>query len=127
MEPILTLQQICKSYANHQVLKDIALHIPKGSIYGLIGKNGAGKTTLMRIIAGLQEPTSGSFSLGKNRIGALINTPALYNDLTAYQNLRAHFISMGLTSYDKIPEILDMVGLSDAGNKTVSKFLLGVR
>ncbi len=127
MEPILTLQQICKSYGKHQVLKDISLHIPKGSIYGLIGKNGAGKTTLMRIIAGLQEPTSGSFSLGKNRIGALINTPALYNDLTAYQNLRAHFISMGLTSYDKIPEILDMVGLSDAGNKTVSKFSLGMR
>ena len=127
MEPILTLQQICKSYGKHQVLKDISLHIPKGSIYGLIGKNGAGKTTLMRIIAGLQEASSGSFSRGKNRIGALINTPALYNDLTAYQNLRAHFISMGLTSYDKIPEILDMVGLSDAGNKTVSKFALGKR
>ena len=70
MEPILTLQQICKSYGKHQVLKDISLHIPKGSIYGLIGKNGAGKTTLMRIIAGLQEASSGSFSLGKNRIGA---------------------------------------------------------
>jgi len=127
MEPIISVNQICKSYGRHKVLDNVSLHVPKGSIYGLIGKNGAGKTTLMRIITGLQEPTSGKVEYGRIRIGALINTPACYSNLSAYQNLKAQFITLGLTSFDRIPELLKLVGLSDTGRKSSKRFSFGMR
>ena len=76
------------------------MHIPKGAIYGFVGRNGAGKTTLIRLICGLQEPSSGSFSLfgirndskdivnSRRKIGAIVETPAIYMDMTAEENLR---------------------------------------
>jgi len=127
MEPILTVNHISKKYGNHPVLDDVSLRIPKGSIYGLIGKNGAGKTTLMRLISGLQEPSTGSIERGKIRIGALINTPAFYGNLSAYQNLKAEFIALGLTSYEKIPELLKLVNLADTGKKRAKNFSLGMK
>lgn len=127
MEPILTVNHISKKYGNHPVLDDVSLRIPKGSIYGLIGKNGAGKTTLMRLISGLQEPSEGSIERGKIRIGALINTPAFYGNLSAYQNLKAEFIALGLTSYEKIPELLKLVNLADTGKKRAKNFSLGMK
>ena len=105
MEYILTTQDLCKSYGKADVLKNVSLHIPKGAIYGLIGKNGAGKTTIMRVITGLQKPTSGSYSICgiensdsdiqniRRRTGALIESVALYNDLTAYENLKVQCLN----------------------------------
>ncbi|MBO4580351.1 MAG: ABC transporter ATP-binding protein [Clostridiales bacterium] len=139
MEYILTTNDICKSYGKTQVLKDVSLHIPKGAIYGLIGKNGAGKTTIMRVISGLQRPSSGTYTVcGVNntapeiitvrrRIGAIIESVALYKDLSAYDNLKIQCINLGLTSYDKIDELLKLVGLDKTGRKPAGKFSLGMR
>ena len=63
MEYILTADLLCKYYRHFKALNDFSIHVPKGSIYGFIGKNGAGKTTLIRLICGLQEPTSGTYTL----------------------------------------------------------------
>ena len=127
MENILTVNNICKSYGKKKVLDDVSIRIPKGSIYGLIGKNGAGKTTLMRIITSLQEPQSGSVELGKARIGALIDSPAFYANLSAKENMTAHFKTLGLTSYDAIDELLKLVKLDDTGSKAAGKFSFGMK
>ena len=63
MEYCLETDYLVKSYRNFRALNGLTMHVPKGAIYGFIGKNGAGKTTLIRIICGLQKPTAGSYSL----------------------------------------------------------------
>jgi ABC-2 type transport system ATP-binding protein len=115
------------------------MNVPKGAIYGFVGKNGAGKTTLIRIISGLQDPTSGEFSLygisskekninkSRRRMGAVIETPALYLDMTAEDNLKMQYRILGLPSFDGIEENLDLVGLGNTGKKKVRNFSLGMR
>lgn len=115
------------------------MHVPKGAIYGVIGRNGAGKTTLIRLICGLQEPTDGSFKLygaqsgtkeiykARQRMGALIETPAIYRDMTAKENLEQQYRVLGLPSFDEIKELLALVGLSDSGKKKAGRFSLGMR
>lgn len=115
------------------------LDVPKGSIYGLIGKNGAGKTTLIRLICGLQEPTSGDYVLygkkhidkditkSRRRMGAIVETPSIYVDLTAYENLKEQYKVLGIPSDDGISEILKLVGLENTGNKKTKNFSLGMR
>ncbi|SMC39404.1 ABC-2 type transport system ATP-binding protein [Oscillospiraceae bacterium] len=139
MEYVLETESLCKRYGKTRVLQDICLKIPKGSIYGLVGKNGAGKTTLMRIITGLQAPTSGTYTLSgvkntdrkittvRRRMGALVETPGLYKNLSAYDNIKLQYINLGLTSYDTIPDLLKLVNLEDAGKKHAGKFSLGMR
>lgn len=139
MEYVLETESLCKRYGKTRVLQDIDLKIPKGSIYGLVGKNGAGKTTLMRIVTGLQAPTSGTYTLSgvkntdrkitsvRRRMGALVETPGLYKNLSAYDNIKLQYINLGLTSYDTIPELLELVKLQDAGRKHAGKFSLGMR
>ena len=139
MEYILETTKLTKTYGKSTVLDGVEIRIPKGSIFGLVGRNGAGKTTLMRLITGLQDPTSGSYKLcgvdsksGKidrvrRRMGALVETPGIYKNLTAADNLKVQFINLGLTSYGEIPEILELVGLSDTGKKKAGKFSLGMR
>ena len=90
---------LCKKYGDFQALNGLSMHIPKGAIYGLVGKNGAGKTTLIRLITGIQNPTSGEYSLynikntdmainkTRRRMGAVVETPAVYLDMTAEENL----------------------------------------
>ena len=69
MEYVLKTNSLCKNYGHFKALNGLSMNVPKGSIYGLIGKNGAGKTTLIRLICGLQEPTSGDYVLyGKKHI-----------------------------------------------------------
>ncbi len=139
MEYVLETESLCKRYGKTRVLQDICLKIPKGSIYGLVGKNGAGKTTLMRIITGLQAPTSGTYTLSgvkntdrkittvRRRMGALVETPGLYKNLSAYDNIKLQYINLGLTSYDTIPDLLKLVNLEDTGKKHAGKFSLGMR
>lgn len=139
MEYVLTTESLCKNYGKNRILSNIDLKIPKGSIYGLVGKNGAGKTTLMRVVTGLQSPTSGTYTLSgvkntdrkihsvRRRMGALVETPGLYKNLSAYDNLKLQYINLGLTSYDTIPELLELVSLQDAGKKHAGKFSLGMR
>ena len=123
MEYCIETHGISKKYRNFQALDGISMHIPKGSIYGFVGKNGAGKTTLIRILCGMQEPSAGNFLLFgtnntdknftkvKQRIGAVVESPAIYMDITAKQNLMLQYKVLGLPSYDGIDELLHLVGL----------------
>ena len=86
---LLEQKKLCKRYKETIALDNVSLHIPQGAIYGLIGNNGAGKTTLMRILANLQSPSSGTVVKSENiKIGAIIETPALYPTLSAKGNLK---------------------------------------
>ncbi len=127
MEYILTTDSLTKKYKKHEALKDVSIKVPKGSIFGLIGKNGAGKTTLMRIVSGLQEQNKGTFKIACPVIGALIDTPAYYRTLNAYENLKIQYMNLGLTSYETIPEIINLVGLEIAGKKPVMSYSFGMR
>ena len=139
MEYILETNNLEKSYKHIKAISNLNMHIPKGSIYGLIGKNGAGKTTLIRVICGLQKPSSGTYSIygisNKNkkmietrkRIGAIIETPSLCLDMTAEDNLKEQYKIIGLPSFDNLYEILKFVGLEETGKKKVKNFSLGMK
>lgn len=127
MDYILTTDSLTKRYRKHEALKDVSIKVPKGSIFGLIGKNGAGKTTLMRIVTGLQEQNKGTYNIACPVTGALIDMPAYYRTLNAYENLKIQYMNLGLTSYETIPEIIDLVGLDIAGKKPVMSYSFGMR
>ena len=139
MEYILSANGIYKSYKNFKALNGLSMNVPKGAIYGFVGKNGAGKTTLIRIICGLQEPTSGGYSLygckngdvkmteARRRMGAVVETPSIYGDLTAEENIKEQYRILGLPSYDGVDELLKLVGLEDTGKKKAKNFSLGMR
>ena len=139
MEYVLEANGLCKRYHNFAALNGLDMHIPRGAIYGFVGRNGAGKTTLIRLICGLQEPTGGSFTLygAKNtderigrcrrRMGAVVETPSIYMDMTAEENLRQQYLVLGMPSTDGIPELLHLVGLDSTGKKKAKNFSLGMR
>lgn len=139
MEYVLETNGLSKRYRDFTALNGLNMHIPKGSIYGFVGRNGAGKTTLIRLICGLQEPTSGSFTLygvkntdakierARRRMGAVVESPAVYPDMTAEENLRQQYLVLGMPSADGIAELLHLVGLNGTGKKKVKNFSLGMR
>lgn len=104
MEYILQTENLSKVYGGKTVLNHVSIHVPKGSIYGLVGKNGAGKTTLMRIICGLTQQSEGSYTLlGKTddetvrrNMGMLIEKPGIYEHMTALENLRYFSLLFGI-------------------------------
>ena len=134
MEYVLEANGLCKRYHNFAALNGLDMHIPKGAIYGFVGRNGAGKTTLIRLICGLQEPTSGSHSLygtsssdprsgrARRRMGAVVETPSIYLDLSAEENLRLQSRLLGLPSERGIGELLRLVGLGGTGRKKARDF-----
>lgn len=131
---IVDCQNLSKTFADKEVLKNCQLKVEQGSIYGLLGANGAGKTTLFKILTGLLKPTSGNFSLLNHKsnltdlahIGLLIETPTFYEHLSAQENLSIHLAYMNKEGAD-IETTLKRVGLGDTGTKPVSKFSLGMR
>ena len=139
MNYVLQTNSLTKKYKNFQALNGLTMNVPKGSIYGFVGKNGAGKTTLIRLICGLQEPTSGNFSLygirndskdiikSRRRMGAVVETPSIYTDMTAEENLKQQYLILGLPSYEGIPELLKLVGLENTGKKKAKNFSLGMK
>lgn len=139
MEYCLTTEALCKRYKHDMALDHLSMHVPRGSIYGFVGKNGAGKTTLIRLICGLQKQTSGEYTLygvkdtdraigkARGRMGAIVETPAIYPDMTAVENLKIQYRILGLPSYEGIGELLELVGLSDTGKKKAKHFSLGMR
>lgn len=139
MEYILSTKGLTKQYHNFKALNDLNMHVPKGSIYGFVGKNGAGKTTLIRLICGLQEPTAGEYSLyskkntektiakARRRMGAVIETPSIYLDMTAEENLKEQYRILGLPSFEGIPTLLELVGLQGTDKKKAKNFSLGMR
>ena len=139
MEYVLETSALCKRYRDFAALNGLDMHIPKGSIYGFVGRNGAGKTTLIRLICGLQEPTGGSFTLYgvkntdarigrcRRRMGAVVETPSVYMDMTAEENIRQQYLLLGRPSADGIAELLQLVGLDGTGQKKAKNFSLGMR
>ena len=139
MEYILETENINKKYGQFNALNNLNMHIPKGAIYGLIGKNGAGKTPLIRIICGLQKVTSGKYTIygisdnsrkiveARKRLGGIVETPSICLDMTAEDNLKEQYKIIGLPSYDNLEEILKLVKLNDTGKKTAKHFSLGMK
>ena len=123
---------VCKNYGSHHVLTNVSFSIKKGEIYGLVGKNGAGKTTIMRIMTGLQAPTSGTIEFGFDRkrlgsVGSLVELPSIYANKTARENLEFQYINLGLKLDGSLEETLAFVGLENTGSKKAGKFSLGMR
>lgn len=134
---ILRTNNLTKKYKDFTALNNVNITINKGDIYGLIGRNGAGKTTLMKVITTLTNKTSGEFYLfdkddsdlteTKRRIGCLIENPAFFENLTAYQNLKYYAIQKGIVDYSQIDKVLDLVKLSDSKKKKFKTFSLGMK
>ena len=139
MDYILTTNALSKEYGTFKALNAVSMHIPKGAIYGFVGKNGAGKTTLIRLICGLQTATFGEYTLygrkstdkeinkSRKRMGAVVETPSIYLDMTAEENLKTQYRILGLPSFDGLAELLKLVGLENTGKKKAKKFSLGMR
>ena len=139
MDYALQTDRLCKTYRHYHALNGLTMNVPRGSIYGFVGRNGAGKTTLIRLICGLQKSTSGNFTLDgvqsterdilkiRRRMGAVVETPSIYLGMTAEDNLKQQYRILGLPSYDGLRELLELVGLSDTGKKKAKDFSLGMR
>ena len=139
MEYVLEINALSKNYKDFKALNGLSMNIPKGAIYGFVGRNGAGKTTLIRLICGLQDPTSGDYTLygrkntdkdivkSRRRMGAVVETPSIYLDMTAEDNLKQQYRTLGLPSFDGLTEILKLVGLDNTGKKKAKNFSLGMR
>lgn len=138
-EFVLRTHQLTKKYKHDFALKNINVSIKKGDIYGFIGQNGAGKSTMLRLITGLAFPTSGTIELFGNsqhpnrlieaqkRMGAVIEHPALYPNMTAYENLEVHRLQKGIPGKECIEQTLELVGLNDTKKKKVKNFSLGMK
>lgn len=139
MEYILKTNLLTKQYRQQRAVDGVSVSIERGSIYGLIGRNGAGKTTFLRMIAGLAAPTSGDIELmgyhsadgtihnAYEKIGALIEQPGIYRNMSAFENCRLKAICHGIYSEDYIHAKLALAGLQNVGNKTVGNFSLGMK
>lgn len=138
-EVVLKTNNLTKQYNKNVVLDNVNITIKKGDIYGLIDRNGAGKTTLMKIITTLASPTSGTFELfntcsendelfdNKKRVGSLIEYPAFYPNLSAYDNLKYYTIQRGIVDKNQINKVLELVNLTGTGKKKVKTFSLGMK
>ena len=139
MEYVLRTHALKKVYGNFKALNGLSMNVPKGSIYGFVGKNGAGKTTLIRLVCGLQEPSAGEYTIygqknsqkgiaeERRRIGAVVETPSIYLDMTAEDNLKEQYRILGLPSFEGIDRLLKLVGLEHTGKKKAKNFSLGMR
>ena len=111
-EVVLQTKHLSKHYKRFTALDHVDMRVYKGDIYGLIGRNGAGKTTIMKIITGLTDESGGEFEIfsktgkevysEKRRIGCLIENPAFFGGLTAYQNLKYYALQKGITNMEQI-------------------------
>lgn len=140
MEYVLETNNLEKKYKNFKALSNLNIHVEKGSIYGLIGKNGAGKTTLMRVLCGLQRATKGTYSIygvkntekkildTRKRICAIIEAPAIYENMTAKENLIQQLKLVGMpVQTEEINKLIKLVGLENAENKKVKNYSLGMK
>ncbi len=135
MEYILKTENLTKVYGKKKVVNAVSMHVKKGDIYGFIGRNGAGKTTFMRMVAGLAAPNTGEIELfGKKdlerqrlRVGALIENPGVYPNMTARDNLEIVRRCYGITDRNAVDEILDFVGLANTEKKRIKHFSMGMK
>lgn len=134
METILKTANLCKRFQGHEAVSHVSLEIPRNVVYGLLGPNGAGKSTTLKMIAGMLRPTSGAMEFdgqpwnraALREIGALIETPPLYENLTARENLKVRATLLGLPE-ERISEVLEIVHLTNTGKKRAGQFSLGMK
>ena len=139
MTPALKTAGLTKRYGEFTALDGLDMTVPRGAIYGLVGRNGAGKTTLIRLICGLQRPSSGEYAIygvdsrdkaiskARRRMGAVVETPSIYLDMSAEDNLKQQYRILGLPDFTGIQELLELVGLTDTGRKKARNFSLGMK
>lgn len=139
MDYVLQTDNLTKQYRDFKAVDSLKMHIKKGAIYGLVGRNGAGKTTLIRLLCGLQNPTRGTYTLygrentsreiieARSRMGAVVESPSIYQELSAEENIKMQYRILGLPSFDGIKGLLSLVGLADTGKKKAKNFSLGMR
>lgn len=134
-EYVLRTTKLTKIYGKHKAVNAVDMHVRKGDIYGFIGKNGAGKSTFMKMVAGLASPDEGEIELfgshdvekQRMRVGSLIETPGLYYQMTAAENLEVLRRAYGITDKGIIEQMLVLMGLEDTGKKKVGKFSMGMK
>ncbi len=134
MDIILETKNLCKKFGKQTAVNDLSLQIERNSVYGLLGPNGAGKSTTLKMIVGMLRPSDGSIlfdghtwnrrDLGE--IGALIESPPLYDNLTAKENLEVRTTMLGLPQ-SRIEEVLRTVELTDTGKKRAGQFSMGMK
>ena len=134
MKAILKTNNLCKDFKKQKAVNNISITVRENSIYGLLGPNGAGKSTTLKMITGMLRPTSGKVLFNGHewnrkdleQIGALIETPPLYENLSAVENLevRAKLLNIPKTRIDKV---LKMVDLQNTGRKKAGQFSMGMK
>ena len=137
MDYMITTEHLTKQYKKFISVNNVSLHIRKGSIYGFLGPNGAGKSTTMKMLLGLTAPTKGSFTIDGKQfpddrvailkdVGSFIEAPSFYANLTGRENLDVIRRILGLPK-DVVDDALDLVGLSEFGNRLAKKYSLGMK
>ena len=134
MDMILKTTNLCKNFKGQTAVNNVSLNIQRNSVYGLLGPNGAGKSTILKMLTGILRPTSGEIEFDGHTwsrsdlqsIGALIEMPPLYENLTAYENLKVRTTLLGLDNA-RINEVLQIVQLTNTGRKRVGQFSLGMK
>ena len=135
---VLKTYNITKKYGEQPAVDNVNMTIKKGDIYGFIGQNGAGKTTLIRLITGLIHKSGGEIELlgvneenelnkARTMVGSLIESPSLYTNMTARENLEVSRLVRNIPGKKCIDEVLELVGLKDVEKKKVKNFSLGMR
>lgn len=129
---MIAAEHIQKQYGGSLVLRDASIHVKQGEIYGLIGKNGSGKTTLLRILTGLVQGYGGKVAIGdrnnrRSKISAVINSPSLYLNLSAFENMKEQSYLLNIHDDNRIHRILKTIGLEGCGRKSVKNFSLGMK
>ena len=138
-DPVVLIEHLVKQFGRLRAVDDLTMTILSGETFGLIGPNGSGKTTLIRLLVGLVRPTSGTIRVLRERVpnsrvlaqtGYMTQLSALYNDLTARENLQFFCSIYGLRGKEqgqRIQEILERVDLADRANDVVNKFSGGMK
>ncbi len=131
---ILKTTNLTKRFKQQTAVNNVSLNIERNSVYGLLGANGAGKSTILKMISGILKPTCGTIEIDGHswsredlhHIGTLIETPPLYENLTAYENLKVRTLALGLSD-NRISEVLKIVGLTNTGKKKAGQFSMGMK
>ena len=135
---VIEAKELTKQYKKQLAVDSASFRIRKGMICGLVGPNGAGKTTIMKMLGGLVLPTSGSFSIyggsseselahSRSRMSFMIETPYAKEEMSARENLEKLRLQKGIPNKKRVDEVIELVGLGNAGNKHVKKYSLGMR
>lgn len=138
MENVLEVKDIHKSLGGRKIIKGVTFEVKEGEIFGFLGANGAGKTTTIRMLVGLIKPDSGTITImghdiqkdlvkALRQVGAIVENPDLYKDLTGRENLKVFARMYGKVSKEKIEEVIDTIGLKERIDDKVKKYSLGMK